>query len=813
MGHTFDTGEQKKASKDIRLMQRLTASETRKSYIPRSPIVSSQKDELRDFGDYLKNQRPPTESYFDDSALDLTRANSKRKKHPIEEIFRTGYLSPKQFRQMIQTRRQTRSASPARRLTKDVVLQKSVGGREYLQIVNDPMKLRSSDNISAFEVNRRREEDEEFPLRSNATTARNMMITKTVEIPTTVSDNIPTKTPHIAPQSDTLGIARSFPHFISSSITADDLETKRIEPEDQVLGMASGVPRQRDEPTVRDFAAQMSDAIFDSRNVDRQANHVTNDIPAIINPTLGHIDRKDVLAHESSQTRFNEPHMWMCSDTKTHTNNAQTVSQKYTRRFDDQASHTFPRIVVPQHPIVDGRSKHSSKTSASESMAQSDASSGVVMNAQSLEVTRAQGADTLYGAGRRKAPRPSGPAPTRALPLLPEGRDPTPAVQRISTSNPNEGAEAIAVDEGKWIAVPPRSPARKAGHRTSGLGNRGKLVLPIRSATCPDLQYEEPVFTTLPNEALYPRYTKSEIPNATPEALDKWKRKREQHTKERKKRDLGIDRALREQQKSARELGSIEVEAERVSKTKEDRDDTVVALPSLRGSSSTQSPSFSTKSPTSRFSVGSTSSQTSSQFAANIHHGSRLSPIVTLANQRPVNVFQPPTKQLPERAKPVRSISKPRIHHRSQILDEGHRRRSHSPSLPSSDEAGMCKHSERTATRLSARRSRSSIKRGSVLSDSSIAEDSKANENLPASVGQESNLEARLAAFERRTAVLEALVLALINPAAPCGVNTNLSYGDRSSGPSGRSSLYAPLESRLESMIATMDGTSKRAEY
>ncbi|KAL8950773.1 MAG: hypothetical protein Q9222_003205 [Ikaeria aurantiellina] len=53
---------------------------------------------------------------------------------------------------------------------------------------------------------------------------------------------------------------------------------------------------------------------------------------------------------------------------------------------------------------------------------QSDAESGVIMNAQSAEFIQGQGVVGFHARSLRKPPKP-GPAPTRALPSLPEGRD------------------------------------------------------------------------------------------------------------------------------------------------------------------------------------------------------------------------------------------------------------------------------------------------------------------------------------------------------------------------------------------------------
>ncbi|KAL8701260.1 MAG: hypothetical protein Q9224_000582 [Gallowayella concinna] len=78
----------------------------------------------------------------------------------------------------------------------------------------------------------------------------------------------------------------------------------------------------------------------------------------------------------------------------------------------------------PVHPVENGTAKSSPAKSGSSVAedGQSDAESGKIMNAQSLEFIQGQGAFAYHSGSSRKPPKP-GPAPTRALPSLPEGHD------------------------------------------------------------------------------------------------------------------------------------------------------------------------------------------------------------------------------------------------------------------------------------------------------------------------------------------------------------------------------------------------------
>ena len=75
----------------------------------------------------------------------------------------------------------------------------------------------------------------------------------------------------------------------------------------------------------------------------------------------------------------------------------------------------------------------------------------------------------------------------------------------------------------------------------------------------------------------------------------------------------------------------------------------------------------------------------------------------------------------------------------------------------------------------------------------------------------ESRLESRLKAFERRTVLLEAALLAVINASANLGVDQRSSDIDCSSRINGRSEKFTPLEAKLEAMVAVMQGTRNSA--
>ena len=84
-------------------------------------------------------------------------------------------------------------------------------------------------------------------------------------------------------------------------------------------------------------------------------------------------------------------------------------------------------------------------------------------------------------------------------------------------------------------------------------------------------------------------------------------------------------------------------------------------------------------------------------------------------------------------------------------------------------------------------------------------------ETLPSCLGDlEDRLEARLGAFERRTVLLEAALLAVINASANYDPTISCRAGKRLSGMSGRSEASAPIGSNSEAIIADMKGNNGR---
>lgn len=91
---------------------------------------------------------------------------------------------------------------------------------------------------------------------------------------------------------------------------------------------------------------------------------------------------------------------------------------------------------------------------------QSEVGSVEIMNAQSAEIVRAPGVAGFYARGTAKLPKP-GPAPTRALPSLPEGHDGPGAILARANGESQGRIAAEPALQRSPIKIPPSSPTGK----------------------------------------------------------------------------------------------------------------------------------------------------------------------------------------------------------------------------------------------------------------------------------------------------------------------------------------------------------------
>ena len=156
-------------------------------------------------------------------------------------------------------------------------------------------------------------------------------------------------------------------------------------------------------------------------------------------------------------------------------NNLPTTPQHSAQSSVNQAWPTDALLMTPQHSAQNSIEtkkspcstlKHSRAPSAFSAHGsivddgQSDVGSIEIMNAQSAEIVRASGVAGFYSRSTVKLPKP-GPAPTRALPSLPEGHDGLAGVLGGATSGSPSRMAAESPLERPRVKVPPGSPTSK----------------------------------------------------------------------------------------------------------------------------------------------------------------------------------------------------------------------------------------------------------------------------------------------------------------------------------------------------------------
>lgn len=290
-------------------------------------------------------------------------------------------------------------------------------------------------------------------------------------------------------------------------------------------------------------------------------------------------------------------------------------------------------------------SKRSHAPSTNDSTAEdghSDAESGVIMNAQSAEFVRAHDAAAgYYSQGSRKLPKP-GPAPSRALPSLPESHDTATAATagRIDCRQDQIGVEQPVSLE--------RSPVKAIPHSPNGRYRYSPVKTPAPKSPSPVVVDTKPIAQperTLSDSPTITHEPQSNIPVLRSElskrdrsstALERKQAQRVRSTKALKERDIA---RLEARQKSLDANRSEEAERE-----DEDRTETLVLLPRSIYEANT---------PTKPATVIGTGSEPTYPIPAPTHHRttSRLSPIILIAEQEPAPAPPPPkpTPPLPQK--------------------------------------------------------------------------------------------------------------------------------------------------------------------
>ena len=221
----------------------------------------------------------------------------------------------------------------------------------------------------------------------------------------------------------------------------------------------TSLPKTQSQPTIRDFApgrsapVQRAKAIrLRSRSPVKRVSKQKSAASSVIDIPEFPTHNGQALDFEASAPRSTAP---VSHDLKARSYGPPPLSPTVSPIFT--AGKPIPSL--QPSPVTDSPSKNPSIMSAESTPSDihSETSSVVVSNAQTATRMRNQGSTHAYH--RTSTPPQPGPAPTKALPSLPEGQSPlTPA--RLSESSQRMPANPDRTSPVSLIKVPPRSPAR-----------------------------------------------------------------------------------------------------------------------------------------------------------------------------------------------------------------------------------------------------------------------------------------------------------------------------------------------------------------
>lgn len=407
---------------------------------------------------------------------------------------------------------------------------------------------------------------------------------------------------------------------------------------------------------------------------------------------------------------------------------------------------------------------------------QSEVGSIEIMNAQSAEIVRAPGVAGFYARGTAKLPKP-GPAPTRALPSLPEGHD-GPGAMLGRANGGSQGRIAIeSALERSPIKVPPSSPTGKYRYSPCKSPAPKILTMPVESdGTAENQRTLSGSSPTLPgsNIAVHARRKGSLGGEMNAAMLEQAQLQRVRSTNALKGRDL---------QRQYSNQTNIEVDQQKLHNKTDTKSQDVNLLPSARYSP--RIPAHPNIKEVVHVNLMETGPSSRSELS-NQRTAYKVSPIILVSEQVPTiecaslgrkNNVTNGSEGLP----------------RDCILDTAQDNSKKLPQAKSGSEDTAQFQGENTGTIPEAWPYPRVQSGGSNNTNNHVSNSDQ--HSITNTKDHESRLEARISALERKNMILLRVVMAVLDESGNLG---GPSGGDRSSGLSSTSSLYGSRESRLE---------------
>lgn len=696
----------------------------------------------QDIQEFLQHEQPPPEPTPVPS-----RINSKRKKQVLDMLFKSRYRS---------SRPPIRHASPPPSIAKD---QRTIDGRMYSQIGLDDKQMYEVGNSSTYQINYRK-----APMASTTAHVSNGTIN---EKPIASSEKLYDPAPQLDIVNDYgAGISKEWPPELLESGETKLPQEAEAETRNKSSSPSNCLPKPGTGPRVRDFAS--SRLARSPRSLAATVARQPSPILEIPHPALFWTHPHVSVAHTNDTPNMNGGRASPSVNTSSIPIRSQVRLQasppKTPRRSRQKSS-----LEMAMSPTLGGHSKTPSMLSGNESTVddvQSDAESAIVLEAQSAEFVRAHGTAGFYN-GFVKPPKP-GPAPTRALPSLPEGRDGSTTVQRGSIDS---ARGRISLDSGSGSSpkkIPPKSPARRYGYLPSSIVasmvpstsprkslDSGTKYEPSQTPATEQRKSSSPLLP--PNDLLHEA--------VSPATLEQRQYRRTSSTKALKMRDL-------ERIKARRAATSPAVLPDVKSMNQQEEPGETLYLPSTRYSGKPFSAVH--RPPGSHFSDLSAEISPPNEKAKSTNE---ISPIILVAEQEPIlasGVNLHDSQQATSGSIAPLPLQPPNSPATPPLTLPLHFPVPPLPSLEPPPESSL-----------------------EPLFDPLTHRISMSHADL------EARLEARISALEKKNVLLEKAFLAVLNTSATFNIQTP--PGDRSSGFSGASSIPG-WDGRVDSMVRGMQG-------
>ena len=749
---------------------------------------ASKKEDLSALQDFLRNGTPTTAMAMaikGKQDVEAARKDSKRRTRALGVFSRSGL---KHLRRSTGGSMQQDDLPLPKNVARNVAVRESRGGKEfkggkkYFQIAVDSSEMLAwdKDNLDANVVNRQKRQEVERS-ESGQLAGWSGLTTKAIEEAST----LPALEPVQNADDHGSGMLKEYPH----SIIGTGKPKPQREPETMTteqdgrpakMKMKHPMPRHNVEPNAHDFA--INGSAISSASV----------------PPYPKCSSPFVMASDCTPPATSAHNVPLDVRSNLRENRAPTPTSKSKLSAPaSSSSPSWPRVATPktpQHsaqnstdatksPSIDRQSKAPSVLSTNVSIAesvQSDADSGVITKAQSVEFVRTQGAAGYYSG----CPPKPGPAPTRALPSLPEGHDGS----TLTDGRPKPPSQ----NQSNIESAPRRSPHKVPS--SSPTKGRYQYSPMKTTAPKPTAIFSEGKAEVQPQRQLSPspdivRSTRSAVPEPCRDplvndlsltALERKQVKRARSTKALKMRD--IERARSRQE-------SLSGAGPNLIGSKEEKHEGTVILPTVSDAYNFRSFLPMTEKHVSRFSD--LSSPTLHDHVSG-RTANGLSPIIVVAEQEP-DFATNEACQSPD----VSSFSKKRsVRKDAENISTGDEKAA-VLRLPSNSP-------ERETSLNSIIAGRRRIEKETWHASHAAFSEQEPSPLVP-TTDLEAKLEARVAALEKKNELLHRLVMAILDTSPTLGP----SNPDRSSA---ASSFFA-MEAKVDSLLTLVqEGNRLSAE-